>query len=100
MRIQLLIAIGLASFSLMAFAQTQVKGYYKKNGTYVAPYTRSSPNSTRTDNYGSAPKKSGSVYSSSYSSPYTRDKDKDGVSNQYDQDDDNDGTNDDYDSTP
>lgn len=34
-----------------AAAQTHVKGYYKKNGTYVAPHYRSSPNSTQRDNY-------------------------------------------------
>ena len=32
-------------------AYVSVKGYYRSNGTYVAPYTRSSPNSTRLDNY-------------------------------------------------
>ncbi len=32
-------------------AQTYVKGYYRKNGTYVAPHYRSSPNSTKNDNY-------------------------------------------------
>ena len=28
-----------------------VKGYTKKDGTYVAPYTRTSPNHTKSDNY-------------------------------------------------
>ena len=28
-----------------------VKGYYKKSGTYVQPHYRTSPNSTRNDNY-------------------------------------------------
>lgn len=32
-------------------AQTYVRGYTKKNGTYVAPHYRSSPNSTKSDNY-------------------------------------------------
>lgn len=32
-------------------AQVRVSGYTRKNGTYVAPYVRSSPNSTKTDNY-------------------------------------------------
>ena len=35
------------------FAQVRVKGYYRKNGTYVAPHYRSSPNSSRLDNYSS-----------------------------------------------
>jgi len=32
-------------------AKTRVRGYYKKNGTYVAPHTRSTP-SERYDKYG------------------------------------------------
>jgi hypothetical protein len=34
-----------------AFAQTQVDGYYRKDGTYVAPHYRSSSDSTVKDNY-------------------------------------------------
>ena len=29
----------------------RVEGYYRHNGTYVAPYHRSNPNATVTDNY-------------------------------------------------
>lgn len=32
-------------------AQVRVKGYVKKDGTYVAPHYRSSPNGTTLDNY-------------------------------------------------
>lgn len=32
-------------------AQVRVKGYFKKDGTYVAPHVRSSPNATTSDNY-------------------------------------------------
>lgn len=32
-------------------AVTRVRGYYRKNGTYVAPYFRSDRNSTKFDNY-------------------------------------------------
>ncbi len=38
-------------FASAALADTYVKGYYKKNGTYVEPHYRSSPNSTPNDNY-------------------------------------------------
>lgn len=38
-------------FSLSVEGQVHVKGYTKSNGTYVAPYTRSSPNSSPYDNY-------------------------------------------------
>lgn len=37
--------------SIFSFSQVQVKGYYRKNGTYVSPHVRTSPNSTVTDNY-------------------------------------------------
>jgi hypothetical protein len=32
-------------------ADEHVHGYYKKDGTYVAPYERTSPNGTTSDNY-------------------------------------------------
>ena len=38
-------------FSFSAFADVSVKGYYKRDGTYVKPHYRSSPNSTTRDNY-------------------------------------------------
>ncbi|MEC5157254.1 hypothetical protein [Chryseobacterium sp. MP_3.2] len=37
--------------SIFSFSQVQVKGYYRKNGTYVRPHVRTAPNSTVTDNY-------------------------------------------------
>jgi hypothetical protein len=40
----------LGMFSL-AFSDTYVKGYTKSNGTQVQGHYRSSPNSTRNDNY-------------------------------------------------
>ena len=33
------------------YAQVQVDGYTRKNGTYVQPHYRSSPNNTVRDNY-------------------------------------------------
>lgn len=82
----------LLAFSTAALADTYVNGYYRKDGTYVQGHTRSSPNNTRYDNYGSP---SSSQRSSSYPSTYTRDSDGDGVSNQYDMDDNNNGVMDD-----
>jgi hypothetical protein len=32
-------------------ADTSVKGYYKKDGTYVQPHKRSDPNSSKNDNW-------------------------------------------------
>lgn len=43
----LLICVG----NVSSYAQVHVKGYYRKNGTYVAPHERTSPNSTVVDNY-------------------------------------------------
>lgn len=35
----------------LAEAQVSVKGYYRKDGTYVRPHQRTRPNNTVTDNY-------------------------------------------------
>ena len=45
--------ITLVIFSLMASSAIagNVKGYIRKDGTYVAPHQRSTPNSTKLDNY-------------------------------------------------
>lgn len=44
-----MLALGLVS---SAFAGTvKVKGYTKKNGTYIAPSYRTSPNKNKSDNY-------------------------------------------------
>jgi hypothetical protein len=48
-----LTAILLISFSLGALADQSVRGYIKRDGTYVAPSMRSSPNSYKFDNYSS-----------------------------------------------
>lgn len=36
-----------------ALADQSVRGYVRKDGTYVAPYIRSNPNSIKYDNYSS-----------------------------------------------
>lgn len=65
-----------------------VRGYFKANGSYVEPYIRTSPDSTRSNNYGRP---------SSYSNfqevnhPETRDFDQDGILNINDMDDNNNG---------
>lgn len=77
-------------FSFTAIAKdVYVKGYYRKNGTYVSPHVRSAPDSTRSNNYGST-----STFSTG---TYDRDRDNDGIYNQYDTDDNNNGIHDDYD---
>ena len=68
-----------------------VKGYYRKNGTYVRPHVRSSPDSYKWNNYGH------SRTDRELMNPGLRDSDRDGIPNYQDQDDDNDGIHDDYD---
>lgn len=93
MKLKIIAVATMLAICAPAFAQTYVKGHYRKNGTYVQPHVRSNPNATKADNYGPSPRaRSSSSYApSTYSSPYTRDKDQDGISNMYDNDDDNDG---------
>ena len=43
----------LSILSFSALADQQVRGYTRKDGTYVAPHKRSSPNQHRFDNYSS-----------------------------------------------
>lgn len=49
---KVLIAIfAILSLANMLFADKYVNGYTKSNGTYVKGYYRSSPNSTKSDNF-------------------------------------------------
>src|SRR5450755_4127357 len=50
MKIALALALALC-FSTAALADESVRGYTRKDGTYVAPYMRTEPNNTRLDNY-------------------------------------------------
>lgn len=50
---KLLISVLLTLFVSNAVADEYVRGYTKKDGTYVEPHRRSSPNSRRDDNYSS-----------------------------------------------
>ncbi|MDO8573296.1 MAG: hypothetical protein Q7R77_00955 [Candidatus Daviesbacteria bacterium] len=46
----LIISFALANISSVEAAQ-KVKGYIKKNGTYVAPHFKTSPNKSKFDNF-------------------------------------------------
>lgn len=48
---RLLLFFLLFTSSVLTFAQVHVRGYYRKNGTYVRPHERTRPNHTITDNY-------------------------------------------------
>jgi hypothetical protein len=50
-----ILGAALAMAAAPAFADELVSGYVKKNGTYVAPHYRTTPNSTNTDNYSTKP---------------------------------------------
>ena len=54
------------SFCAPAFSETHVRGYYRKDGTYVAPHTRSDANAYKWDNKSYSP--SQPAYNSSYGS--------------------------------
>lgn len=88
--IGLLILLG---WSLSFAKDVNVRGYYRKDGTYVRPHIRSSPNQYKFDNYG--PSRS----DSELMNPRSRDNDRDGTPNYLDNDDDNDGVSDDSDNS-
>jgi len=48
---KLIFALIALSISSAAIADTYVKGHVTKNGTYVEPHFRSSPNGSKFDNY-------------------------------------------------
>lgn len=89
----LLVAIGfLVSSAITVFSKdVRVRGYYRKDGTYVRPHIRSSPDRYKWNNYG--PSRS----DSELMNPRSRDYDRDGTPNYLDRDDDNDGISDDSD---
>jgi len=90
MNVLFLIAVLLFAFPSPSFArEVHVEGYYRRDGTYVRPHVRSSPDEAKWNNYGP------SAY---YGQPPSqRDADHDGIANRYDRDDDNDGLSDDRD---
>ena len=47
------LALVLLAFCAGAFADQTVRGYTRRDGTYVAPHMRSDPNQYRYDNYSS-----------------------------------------------
>lgn len=52
----ILLVLGFFIFPILPTnAYVSVKGYYRKNGTYVAPYVRSNPNGLKYDNYSYTP---------------------------------------------
>jgi hypothetical protein len=85
----LVVVFCLAGFIGSAFGGS-VKGYYRKDGTYVRPHYRSNPDADKSNNYG--PSRS----QSDRSNPYIRDNDGDDSPNYLDRDDNNNGIYDNY----
>jgi hypothetical protein len=50
-KLRAFLLVALAALCVQALADTYVNGYFKKDGTYVPGYYRSSPNGTNLDNY-------------------------------------------------
>jgi hypothetical protein len=85
--------IALVALSSTALADQYVRGYYKKDGTYVQGHTKSSPDKYRYNNkgsqsYGGSQRdeySSGTGATNKSNSSYGwRDNDSDGVRNPYD----------------
>ncbi len=69
-----------------------VRGYYRKDRTYVRPHYRSKPDGIKWNNYGSPSYSQRKKYKHYPVLPsYRNDYDSDGIWNQFDLDDDNDG---------
>ena len=66
-----------------------VRGYYRKDGTYVRPHVRSNPDGQKWNNYGPSRNESERM------NPRLRDNDGDGIPNYRDRDDNNNGIPDD-----
>jgi len=47
----IVVLLAILAVASTCFADVYVHGYTKSNGTYVAPHHRSSPNSTKSDNW-------------------------------------------------
>ena len=65
------LVLGLVGFVGSAEAATRVRGYYKpSSGRYITPHYRTSPNSTRWDNWSTRGNYNPYTGKKGYSSPY------------------------------
>jgi len=87
----LLLAMVFVLTSVALADDVYVKGYFRKDGTYVRPHIRSSPDGYKWNNYGPSQR------DTELMNPWLRDADRDGTPNYLDLDDDNDGLFDDSD---
>ena len=66
------ILLFLLAFSFNVLADVYVQGYYRDNGTYVAPHYRSSPNSSQFDNWSSQGNQNPYTGQKGYKNPYNQ----------------------------
>lgn len=52
---KLILGLVIAALAVPASAQVHVRGYTKKDGTYVAPHVRTTPNDSKYDNWSTSP---------------------------------------------
>lgn len=52
---RIILAVCVAALASSAVAQVRVKGYVKRDGTYVAPYVRTAPDRSTANNWSSRP---------------------------------------------
>jgi hypothetical protein len=63
------IAVFFATMTVAFGQNVRVEGYYRNNGTYVKPYTRTAPNYTNRDNYTTRPNVNPFTGSKGYKKP-------------------------------
>jgi len=68
--VKTLLCLIIGSLALSAYADKSVKGYTKKDGTYVAPYHKSAANSSKADNYSSKGNENPYTGKKGYVDPY------------------------------
>jgi hypothetical protein len=56
--------------SAQAYSSYKVNGYYRSSGTYVSPYYRTTPDTTRWNNYSTKGNYNPYTGSKGYTSPY------------------------------
>ncbi len=70
---KLILTITILTFFYNSYSQVSVRGYYRKNGTYVEPYTRSYPKKNKNNSIYSIPESSNSLnHNSNYFSNNSR----------------------------
>ena len=70
MKLMLISVVVVLSFAATANAAKLTSGYYKKNGTYVAPHYKTAPDSSRYNNFSTKGNTNPYTGKKGYKSPY------------------------------